>query len=223
MFDTTSTQDRIIEATMTLAAEHDWSDVDLAKIANAAETDLGEVRGHFASRTDILKAFSAAVDREVLNRMASRSDDGDVARDRLFDTLMTRFEVMQPWKAALRRLGRDPSLALEMMPVLFNTQRWMLEAAGIPTSGARGNMRTLGTSAIYARVIQTWLNDDDAGMAKTMVALDSRLRRGEKFMERCGDAVDLMCGFTNVIFSRRGRDSRPEAKEPDEPIRAEPA
>ncbi|MGI9408224.1 MAG: TetR/AcrR family transcriptional regulator, partial [Hyphomicrobiaceae bacterium] len=147
MFDPESPHDRIISATLKLAEDHDWSDIDLTRIAAAAEVDLVELRKHYETPTDILKAFSAAVDSEVLTRAATDGDDGDVARDRLFDVLMTRFEVLQPYKPALKRLGRNPALALEMTPVFLNAQRWMLEAAGISTSGSKGRARRLGTSA----------------------------------------------------------------------------
>ncbi len=217
MFDTSSPRDRIIQATLALAAEHDWSEISFTRIAEDADVTLADARGHFDSRSAILKAFSAAVDSEVLKRMAVDGEADDVARDRLFDTLMTRFEILTPYKVALRRLSKgawtDPALSLELMPAILNGQRWMLEAAGIATGGASGNARVLGTSAIYARVARTWLDDDDVGMAKTMAALDSRLRRGEKTMERLDDACSLLKGFGSVIFSRR-RERKPEPEAP---------
>jgi hypothetical protein len=56
----------------------------------------------------------------------------------------------------------------------------MLEAAGISTDGAAGAMRVAGLGMAYAWVFRTWLEDDDPGLAKTMAALDRRLRRGER-------------------------------------------
>ena len=57
---------------------------------------------------------------------------------------------------------------------------WMLEAAGIGTDGAGGSLRVTGLAAVYASVFRTWLEDDDPGHARTMAALDRRLRRGER-------------------------------------------
>jgi len=227
MFDTALPRDRIIQATLALAAENDWNDVTITLIAKQAGSTLAGVRTHFANRPGILKAFSAAVDRAVLQQMATDGDDGDVARDRLFDTLMTRFEVLTPYKPALRRLGgnalTDPGLALALAPAMFDAQRWMLEAAGISASGAAGRARLLGTSAIYARVAQIWLDDDDAGLAKTMSALDSRLRRGEKTMQRVDDACSLISGLANVIFSRRAPRPKPSDDTSSAPAGPEPA
>lgn len=216
MFDATSPRDRIVQSLLKLAADHDWADISFSQIAEAAELTLAETRTHFESRSAILKAFSAAVDTEVLKRMASEGDEGDVPRDRLFDTLMTRFEILTPYKTALRRLTRnswaEPALSLDLLPSVLNGQRWMLEASGINTGGTVGSARVLGTSAIYARVAKTWLDDDDAGMAKTMAALDSRLRRGEKAMGRIDDACSVLSGFGNVIFSRRTSKQKEDAE-----------
>ncbi|MEL7543091.1 MAG: TetR/AcrR family transcriptional regulator, partial [Pseudomonadota bacterium] len=135
--------------------------------------------------------------------------------DRLFDVLMTRFEVMAPYKPALRRLSkaarRGSGLGIEMASTIVTGQRWMLEAAGIETEGLDGRARLLGTTAIYARVLDTWLKDDDAGMARTMAALDSRLRRGEKTMERLDDATSLLRGLARMAFSGRRREREDDA------------
>ena len=56
----------------------------------------------------------------------------------------------------------------------------MLEAAGIGTDGPAGAIRVAGLGMAYASVFRTWLEDDDPGLAKTMAALDRRLRRGER-------------------------------------------
>ena len=37
-----------------------------------------------------------------------------------------------------------------------------------------------GSASTYASVFRVWLEDDDPGLAKTMAALDRRLRRGER-------------------------------------------
>ncbi|MEL7544931.1 MAG: hypothetical protein AAGJ70_14300, partial [Pseudomonadota bacterium] len=62
MFDAESPQDRIIEATLKIAGEHDWSDVTFTRIAGEAQVSLADARAAFATRADILKAFAARID-----------------------------------------------------------------------------------------------------------------------------------------------------------------
>ncbi|MEL6287617.1 MAG: TetR/AcrR family transcriptional regulator [Pseudomonadota bacterium] len=211
MFENDNPKHRLIEALMGRAAEDPWREISLQDIASAAGMSLADARSHFSSRTDIMKAFVALVDAEVLARAAEEGDPDDPARDRLFDTLMTRFEVLAPFKPTLRMLRagarRGDGPGLDLGRALLEGQRWMLEAAGIQTTGVSGSARVLATSAIYAQAFDTWLDDDDAGMAKTMAALDARLRRGEKAAERFKDVVSLFGGFAKAAFGgrRRGR------------------
>jgi len=76
-------------------------------------------------------------------------------------------------------LRRVPGEALLIAPALIRAMRWMAEAAGLSTAGLRGAARIRALAAAYASVLPVWLADEDAGHAKTMAALDRRLRRAE--------------------------------------------
>jgi hypothetical protein len=65
----------------------------------------------------------------------------------------------------------------------------MLHGAGITTDGLDGNVKVAGLVSIYLPVFGTWLEDDDPGHAKTMAALDRRLRRGGDFYQGMESAV----------------------------------
>jgi hypothetical protein len=59
--------------------------------------------------------------------------------------------------------------------------------------------------AVYARVFDIWLDDADPGLARTMAALDSRLRRGERVIQRMDDigaAAVRVC--SGLLASMRG-------------------
>ena len=67
----------------------------------------------------------------------------------------------------------------------------MLHAAGIGTDGVEGGLKVAGLASVYASVFRTWLDDDDPGLARTMAALDRRLRRGERTYARIEDGLEL--------------------------------
>ena len=77
---------------------------------------------------------------------------------------------------------------------------WMLAAAGIPATGRRGLLRAQGLALVWARVMRTYLDDDDPGLARTMAALDKRLREAER--------VAMRLDWLDRIVSRRGRSAR---------------
>ena len=58
---------------------------------------------------------------------------------------------------------------------------WMLEAAGILSSGPFGLLRAKGLLAVWLITERVWLGDDSPDLGPTMAALDRNLRRAEKF------------------------------------------
>lgn len=175
-------RDRVVAAALRLAAERPWDQVGLRDIAEAAGTTLADLRGKLPSKAAVLTAFNRAIDDEVL-RKAPRPTAGQPERDRLFEVMMARFDAMQPHKAAIRSILKSPSADAALLWSLVRSQHWMLTAAGIDSEGPLGRARLAGLLSVYAAAFRTWLDDDDAGLAKTMAVLDRRLRSGERSMQ----------------------------------------
>ena len=75
MFEEFSKRNRAISAAVTLAADRDWGDITLAAIAAQANLDLADLRREFACKDDILRAFQAEVDAEVLAKAKPAGGD----------------------------------------------------------------------------------------------------------------------------------------------------
>jgi ubiquinone biosynthesis protein COQ9 len=164
MLDLTTERGRIISAALGLASERAWNGITLADIAERAGTTLVGLKAHFASKGEIIAAFAGMVDDEVL-RQAPRRQPGQTARDALFEVIMCRFDVLEPWKSSLRSISREATVDPSRLAPLLTSQRWMLEAAGISADGVNGGFQVAGLAGIYASVFRTWLDDDDAGLA----------------------------------------------------------
>ncbi len=171
---------RIIEAALTLAAGRGWRRVRLADIAAGASVTRAELRAAFPSKVAILGGFIRRTDEKVL---AAGEAEGSSARDRLFDVLMRRFDVLEPDRDAVAAiLGDclfDPCQSLCLGPRFLGSMAWMLEAAGLSSASAAGAIRTKGLLLVYLAALRVWLTDDSADKAKTMAALDRGLRRAE--------------------------------------------
>src|SRR5690606_2055236 len=207
MLDQSTLRGRIIAATMKLAGERPWKDVSLLDIAEATGVTLVDLKQELSSKSEILAAFTRAVDDEVLRR-APKREKAASSRDALFEILMSRFDVLAPYKQALRSIAgdvRSPDPAF--ICAFLASQHWMLQAAGIDTSGITGSMKVGGLAGIYASVLRTWLNDDDPGLARTMAALDRRLRRGERAWSNLEDVKSGICRVADALasFSRPKR------------------
>ena len=66
MFEEYSKRNRAIQAALELAAEGGWKAVTFPAIAERTGLSLADLRREFMCRTDILRAFHAEIDGEVL-------------------------------------------------------------------------------------------------------------------------------------------------------------
>ena len=203
-------RDKIIAALLNLLAEKRFEQIGLAEIAEAAGVSLAQFRGEFASPLAILAAHIKDTDRAVL-----ASDFSDMAeeppRERLFDVLMRRLEILATHREAIRSLlrsaTRSPPLALALNGQAVRSQQWMLTAAGIGAAGPRGMLRAQGLSLLFGSVLQSWVNDEDPGLARTMVALDRALSRGQRFAGLFEDMFGLPARLCRLRPRRRRRSS----------------
>ena len=218
---TAKTRQKILKSFLDLLSENSYEDIGMPLLAKTADVKLSALRECFTSKRALVQAFVESVDVAVLD---DRDEDmaDQPARDRLFDILMTRIDHLAPHKQAIRSLHKaarkDPGLAMEFNSIAVRSQRWMLIAAGIELSGFKGRFAAQGLAVAFARVVETWLDESDEGMPRTMAKLDKELDQGEVWMGR----FDRAAKFTRPLraagkFARRRRRRR----EPTEDGRSE--
>ena len=180
-----SDADRIIDAALARVASEGWRHLSLAAIADSAELPILRVYRAFGSKQAILRGLYRRIDEAALAELPP-AEPAERPRDRLFDLLMRRFDTLRPYKTALevlqRELPGDPVTILCSGACLLRSMRWMLEAADISTGGIRGALAVKLTAAAYLSTIPVWQRDDSADFARTMAALDRRLRRIERWL-----------------------------------------
>jgi AcrR family transcriptional regulator len=205
-------RDKIIESLLALLSERPIEQIGFAEIAAGAKASLKDLRGEFNSTLEILAAFMRETDRQVLAEIDPELAE-ESARERLFDVLMRRIEILRPHRAAIRSLARsarrDPALALALNGLSLRSQKWMLAAAGINSAGLNGHMRAQGLVVVMARTLNIWFEDDDPGMARTMAALDRELANGERILNLFGDLCRLVPRFGSRASRRRSRNGGP--------------
>ena len=209
----TSNRDKAIDALMTLLTEGPFEDIGLAEVAGRAGLKLSELRAEFGSTLAIYSAHVKDIDRRVL---AGGDEDmsEEPPRERLFDVLMRRIEALAPYKDAMRSMmisaRRHPSLALAVNAMAVRSQQWMLEAAGIRSSGPRGAMRAQGAALMWGRVLAVWVDDEEEGLDRTMAALDRGLASAERWVGFLDDLLSLPGCLLRGPRRRRHRDEDEE-------------
>lgn len=173
-------KERAVRAALDLAAARGWGDVAMQDIARQCKCSLGDLQDVFEDRSDILASYERMVDKKVLENV-SAPDLNSPEKDRLFDVLMERLDVLNEDRegvvAIIRAVRRDPKQVLIGCPYMGKSMVWMLEAAGINTTGPKGSLTALGLLGVYLYALNTWIDDDSEDMAKTMAALDKALGR----------------------------------------------
>lgn len=174
-------EERIIKATLALAAARGWRDLSLGDVAAKAKVPLAEVLIPFPTKYAIVNAFQDRIDAEMLT--AAGGGEGDDTRDRLFDLLMERFDALRPHRAALAEIVKDSLCdpgALAFLPRMARSMARVLEAAGVSAAGPLGVLKAKGLALVYAGAFRVWLKDESEDLGPTMAALDKGLRRAER-------------------------------------------
>lgn len=176
----------LADAALRLAPGRPWSDIAFGDLAQEAALPLDRVYGRVRTKTDVVDALSRRFDREAARDLEA-APDADV-RERVFDAAMARFDAMEPHRAGLKPILKaarsDPALAARGVAMTARSACWLLEIAGVDTSGLGGALRVQGFALILARALRAWESEEAPGLARTMAALDRGLRDAEDWISR---------------------------------------
>jgi AcrR family transcriptional regulator len=184
--------DRIIDAALARIAADGWRRLSLAAVAAEAGLPILRVYRSFTSKQAILDAWVGRIDAAMLAEPPT-PEAAEHPRDRVFDLLMRRLDALRPYKPALaalrRELSGNPVLGLCCGARLLRSMRWTLEAADIATGGLSGTLAVKATGAAYVSAMRVWQRDDSTDLGRTMAALDTRLRRVERWLRPARSGV----------------------------------
>jgi AcrR family transcriptional regulator len=170
----------LIAGAFSLAARDGWAAVSVDAAAREVGLAVDRARGRFAGRDAILLRFGRLADAAALTGVPT---DGSV-REKLFDILMRRFDALQEHRAGivalLRALPGSPSQAVLLATATAQSMAWMLEGAGVASSGLPGTLRAKGLAAAWLYALRAWERDDSPDLGSTMAALDRALARAEQ-------------------------------------------
>ena len=170
----------LIQAAMARAEAVGWRRLTVVDAARDAGLPLDEARVRFPMRSTVLLRLGMLADRAAL------IDDGSTGtvRERLFDLLMRRIDVLQQYRggvqAVLRALPWNPGLTLLLAAATDDSLSWIAQTAGVETAGLSGALRVKGLDAVWLHTLRAWEKDDSPDLSGTMAALDKALDRAER-------------------------------------------
>ena len=171
--------DAAVDAALELAADRPWREITLRDIAERSGTGFAELYARTPSKAALLARLGRRFDAA-----AEAADLEGETHDRLFEAVMARLEAMEPHRFVLLAIARDEPPA-QIAARLPGTAGRLLRAAGVPTDGVAGAARTAAMTAVWARVLQVW-RDDEGALNRTMDEIDSRLKQMRERLGRVG-------------------------------------
>jgi len=176
----------LVTAAFDLIPGQGWAALSLSDVAEKADVPQDEMRRIFPCKSSLLAGMAAWVEARAQETPPAFEDE-DTVRDRLFELMMERLDILadrRPAVAAiLRDLPRAPLSALPAVPSLLRHVGGILEEAGVSSAPPAGPFRCKGLAGVWLATLAVWVDDDSPDSARTMAALDRNLRRVEPFAQ----------------------------------------
>ena len=171
----------LARAVLELVAKKGLQGLNPATLAQTANVSIATVRSLLPEPRAVLPLVLRWVDNETLIRFENEDYEQLTIRERLFDLLVTRMEILQPYKAAVEII-LTPLLYLypscSNLHALGSSIGWLLVAAGIHGGGSFFHRIAMGIVVID--ITRIWLLDPDPDMAQFTARLDRHLARLEQ-------------------------------------------
>ena len=191
-------RDRLIDAMLPDIAFDGWSHAALRVAARQLGMPAGEALALFPrGAPDLAAGFSAWADRRMLDWYESAPPEGGIGA-RVKRALELRFEVVAPWREAVRRalsvLALPPHAVLGLR-LLYDTVDGIWYAAGDASTDFSFYTKRATLAGVYTATLMYWLEDRSEDFADTRAFVDRRLmdvhRLGEA-RERLGAAFERL-------------------------------
>jgi ubiquinone biosynthesis protein COQ9 len=203
-------RDRLIEAILPDVAFDGWSRRAIRVAAQRAGIPVGEAEALFPrGAPDMIAAVSRWADRQMLARLEAATVEPVSLSRRVALALRLRFEVLLPWREAVRR-----SLSVLSMPqnaplglrLLYDTVDRIWWGVGDTSTDFSFYTKRATLAGIQAAATLYWLDDRSPDCIDTHAFIDRRLadlHRLTGLRERIEDAVEHLPNPLRVLRSTR--------------------
>jgi ubiquinone biosynthesis protein COQ9 len=172
-------RDRLIEAMLPDVAFDGWSHGALRIAARQLDMPAEEALALFSrGAPDLVAGFSAWADRRMLDWYEAAPPEEGGTTTRIRRALGLRFEVVAPWREAVRRalsVVALPPHALLGLRLLYDTVDGIWYAAGDASTDFSFYTKRATLAGIYTATLMYWLEDRSEGFVDTRAFIDRRL------------------------------------------------
>jgi ubiquinone biosynthesis protein COQ9 len=171
-------RERLIAALLPDVAFDGWTRQALRNAARRADVPVGEAIALFPrGAADLMEAFSRWADSQMLERIEAAPPAGSLSR-KIALALQLRFEVLMPWREAVRRglsLLAMPRNTLLGLRLLYGTVDAIWYGVGDASTDFSFYTKRATLAGIHAAAMLFWLDDRSPDFADTQAFIDRRL------------------------------------------------
>ncbi len=209
------TREKLLAAALAHVPFDGWTGRALRAAAADLGLDLGLAANAFPSGpAELLAAFSAGIDRDMLVALEARDLKSLKHRERIATGVRTRLELLAPHREAVRRglsflaMPRHAALGAKC---LYRSVDTIWHAAGDTSTDYNFYTKRMLLAGVYSATLLFWLNDESENFAATWVFLDRRIGEVVKIGGRLGRVVGGLLDLPDRIL--RARPPKPMRRE----------
>lgn len=206
----------LLKAALQHVAFDGWSEAALRHAAKDLEVDPALAANAFpGGGAELIAVYSAEIDRRTLEELEKLPLDEMKVREKIHAGVMTRLELLEPDREAVRRglsfltLPHNAPLATRL---LYRTVDSLWYAAGDRATDYNFYTKRALLAGVYSSTLLFWLNDSSEDHAATRDFLDRRISEVLKIGGRIGKSVgrlmDLPDRLTDRLAQGKARGSR---------------
>lgn len=209
--ETEALRDRLLPDILMNVTFDGWTDRSMTDAAKAQGVDPALlVRAFPDGLGDVLDAFAQWADAETLAAIEAEREAFDAMRirERIRTAVLTRLEILTPYKDAVRRsmaLLSRPALARQASRSVWRTADAMWIAAGDTATDFNHYSKRALLSGVITSTTLYWLNDDSPDAAPTRAFLDRRIEEVLFVGGRLGKVAKPLGQLTEAPFRLAGR------------------
>jgi ubiquinone biosynthesis protein COQ9 len=174
-----SERDGLIEAMLPDVAFDGWSSTALRLASRQIGLPMTEAEALFPrGAPDLVAGFSRWADRRMLDWIEAAPVEEASVSARVKRAVLLRFEVVQPWREAVRRalaVLAMPPHALLGLRLVYETVDAIWYAAGDRATDFSFYTKRATLAGIHTAALLYWLEDRSEGFADTQAFVDRRL------------------------------------------------
>ena len=174
----------LIKSSFKIIEESGWKSFSFQKLSYSEKVPIDEIKKFFKSEINILDEFSKMIDIKVEKNFDYEELGNTSVKDNLFELIMLRLELMQPYRNALKSIKSnfrsDPLIAKSVAKNVMNSLDFYLELTKAFNDSFLDIFKKKSIFLVYSYIFTIWLEDNSEELSKTMSELDKLLTFSEK-------------------------------------------